>query len=98
MLKKPKILILDDSTSAVDTATDAKIRKGFREDLPEMTKIIIAQRIHSVMDADKILLLNDGRVTGFAPHEELMQTNEAYRSIYEAQTSGSGDFDEGGDL
>ena len=98
LLKKPKILILDDSTSAVDTATDAKIRKGFREDLPEMTKIIIAQRIHSVMDADKILLLNDGRVTGFAPHEELMQTNEAYRSIYEAQTSGSGDFDEGGDL
>ncbi|MBQ1305276.1 MAG: ABC transporter ATP-binding protein [Erysipelotrichales bacterium] len=98
LLKKPKILILDDSTSAVDTATDAKIRKGFREDLPEMTKIIIAQRIHSVMDADKILLLNDGRVTGFAPHEELMKTNEAYRSIYEAQTSGSGDFDEGGDL
>ena len=98
LLKKPKILILHDSTSAVDTATDAKIRKSFREDLPEMTKFIIAQRIHSVMDSDKIILLKDGKITGFGTHDELMKTNQAYREIYEAQTSGSGDFDEGGDF
>ena len=98
LLKKPKILILDDSTSAVDTATDAKIRKSFREDLPEMTKFIIAQRIHSVMDSDKIILLKDGKITGFGTHDELMKTNQAYQEIYEAQTSGSGDFDEGGDF
>ena len=98
LLKKPKILILDDSTSAVDTATDAKIRKSFREDLPEMTKFIIAQRIHSVMDSDKIILLKDGMISGFGTHDELMKTNQAYREIYEAQTSGSGDFDEGGDF
>ena len=94
LLKKPKILILDDSTSAVDTATDAKIRKGFREEIPDMTKIIITQRISSVMDADKILILEDGRITGFGKHEELLKSNETYASLYEAQSNGSGDFDE----
>ena len=93
LLKKPKVLILDDSTSAVDTATDAKIRKAFREVIPGTTKLIIAQRISSVQDADRILVLEDGAVSGFAPHEELLKTNEIYQEIYETQTQGGGDFD-----
>ena len=94
LLKSPKVLILDDSTSAVDTATDAKIRKAFREVIPETTKIIIAQRIASVQDADRILVLDDGRVSGFDSHENLMKTNAIYQEIYETQTKGGGDFDE----
>ena len=96
LLKKPKVLILDDSTSAVDTATDAKIRKAFREAIPGTTKLIIAQRISSVMDADRIIVMNDGRLDGFGTHEELLANNEIYRDVYESQTNGGGDFDEGG--
>ena len=94
LLKKPKVLILDDSTSAVDTATDARIRKAFREQIPNTTKFIISQRVSSIEDADKIIVLEDGHVDGFGTHEELMESNEIYRSIYESQTQGSGDFDE----
>lgn len=94
LLKKPKILILDDSTSAVDTATDAKIRKAFAEEIPDTTKFIIAQRISSIQDADHIIVLDDGKVNGFGTHEELLETNEIYRSVYESQTKGGGDFDE----
>ena len=94
LMKKPKILILDDSTSAVDTATDAKIRRAFREELPGMTKLIIAQRISSVMDADRIIVMEEGRVDGFGTHDELMQNNEIYREVYESQTGGNADFDE----
>ena len=98
LLKKPKILILDDSTSAVDTATDAKIRKAFREEIPGTTKLIIAQRISSIQDADRILVLDDGRINGFGTHEELLENNEIYRDVYESQTGGgNGDFDEKGD-
>lgn len=97
LLKKPKILILDDSTSAVDTATDARIRKAFREEIPNTTKIIIAQRISSVEHADRIIVMEDGAIDGFGTHEELLATNEIYKDIYESQTGGSGDFDEGGD-
>lgn len=93
LLKNPRILILDDSTSAVDTATDAKIRKAFREELPGMTKLIIAQRISSVQDADRIIVMEEGRVNGFGTHEELLKSNEIYREVYESQTSGNGDFD-----
>lgn len=96
LLKKPKILILDDSTSAVDTATDARIRKAFKEEIPGTTKIIIAQRISSVEHADRILVMEDGEVNGFGTHEELLANNEIYKDIYESQTSGNGDFDEGG--
>ncbi len=95
LLKSPKVLILDDSTSAVDTATDAKIRQAFREYIPDTTKIIIAQRISSVQDVDRIVVLNDGRVNGVGTHEELLAGNEIYRDVYESQTgAGSGDFDE----
>lgn len=94
LLKKPKILILDDSTSAVDTATDAKIRKAFREEIPDTTKLIIAQRISSVQDADRIIVLEHGEVNGFGTHDELLESNEIYRDIYESQTGGGGDFDE----
>ncbi len=94
LLKKPKVLILDDSTSAVDTATDSRIRQSFREYIPDTTKIIIAQRISSVMDADRIIVLNEGRLEGFGSHEELLQTNEIYRDVYESQQGGSKDFDE----
>lgn len=94
LLKKPKILILDDSTSAVDTATDARIRKAFREEIPGTTKLIIAQRISSVQDADRIIVMENGRIDGFGTHEELLAGNEIYRDIYESQTKGSGDFDE----
>ena len=96
LLKKPKVLILDDSTSAVDTAADARIRQAFREAIPGTTKLIIAQRISSVMDADRIIVLDDGRLNGFGTHEELLQSNEIYRDVYESQTQGGGDFDEGG--
>lgn len=96
LLKKPKILILDDSTSAVDTATDAKIRKAFAEEIPGTTKLIIAQRISSVQNADRIIVLNNGVIDGFGTHEELLAQNEIYRDVYESQTGGSGDFDEGG--
>ena len=97
LLKKPKVLILDDSTSAVDTATDAKIRAAFKTVIPGTTKLIIAQRISSVQDADRIIVLDDGRVDGFGTHEELLENNAIYRDVYEAQTNGAGDFDEGGD-
>ncbi len=93
LLKKPKILILDDSTSAVDTATDARIRKAFREEIPNTTKIIISQRISSIQDADRIIVLEDGCVDGFGTHEELLETNSIYREVYESQTQGGGDFD-----
>lgn len=96
LLKKPKILILDDSTSAVDTATDAKIRKAFAEEIPDTTKLIIAQRISSVEHADRIIVMDQGEISGFGTHEELLQTNEIYKEVYESQTGGSGDFDEAG--
>ena len=96
MLKKPKILILDDSTSAVDTATDARIREAFAKEIPNTTKLIIAQRISSVQDADSILVLNNGEIDGFGIHEELLDNNAIYREVYESQTSGGGDFDENG--
>ncbi len=96
LLKKPKILILDDSTSAVDTATDARIRKAFAEEIPDTTKLIIAQRISSVQNADRIIVMENGRVNGFGTHEELLADNEIYRDVYESQMSGSGDFDENG--
>lgn len=94
LLKKPKILILDDSTSAVDTATDAKIREAFARKIPGTTKLIIAQRISSVQDADRILVLDNGAVNGFDTHENLLENNRIYREIYEAQTKGGGDFDQ----
>ena len=94
LLKKPKVLILDDSTSAVDTATDAKIRRAFREEIPDTTILIIAQRISSVQDADRIIVMEDGKVNGFGTHEELLEQNDIYREVYESQTSGGGDFDE----
>ena len=97
LLKKPKVLILDDSTSAVDTATDAKIRKAFATEIPGTTKIIIAQRISSIQDADRIIVMDNGKIDAFAPHEELLRTNEIYKEVYEAQTqTGGGDFDENG--
>ncbi len=94
LLKKPKILILDDSTSAVDTATDARIRKAFREEIPDTTKLIITQRITSVKDADRIIVMEEGCVDGFGTHEELLAGNAIYREVYESQTNGGGDFDE----
>ena len=94
LLKQPKILILDDSTSAVDTATDAKIRQAFTQEIPGTTKLIIAQRISSVQEADRIIVMEDGQIQGFDSHERLLETNEIYRDIYESQTKGSGDFDE----
>ena len=97
LLKKPKILILDDSTSAVDTATDAKIRQAFREEIPGTTRIIIAQRVSSVMDCDRILVLENGRVDGFGSHEELLRGNAIYREVYESQTGSNADFDENAD-
>ena len=96
LLRKPKVLILDDSTSAVDTATDAKIRKAFREEIPGTTKIIIAQRISSVQDADRILVLDNGRIDGLDTHEELLKTNAIYQEVYSSQTQGGGDFDKQG--
>lgn len=96
LLKKPRILILDDSTSAVDTATDSKIRAALAKTIPRTTKLIIAQRISSVMDADRIIVMNDGKVDGFDTHENLLKNNEIYRDVYDSQTNGGGDFDEGG--
>jgi len=93
LLKNPKVLILDDSTSAVDTATDAKIRKALQTVIPGTTKIIIAQRISSVQDADRILVMDDGRISGFDTHENLLKSNAIYQEIYEAQTKSGGDFD-----
>ena len=97
LLKKPKVLILDDSTSAVDTATDAKIRRAFAQEIPDTTKFIIAQRVSSVQDADRILVMDEGQISGFGTHEELLQTNAIYQEVYESQTNGGGDFDEGGE-
>ena len=94
LLKKPKVLILDDSTSAVDTATDAKIRQAFAQKIPGTTKIIIAQRISSVENADRILVLDNGRVNGFDTHENLLKTNAIYREIYESQAGSGGGFDQ----
>lgn len=94
LLKKPKVLILDDSTSAVDTSTDAKIRKAFAEEIPGTTKLIIAQRVSSIQNADHIIVLENGEINGFGTHEELLENNEIYRDVYESQTSGNGDFDE----
>ena len=96
LLRKPKVLILDDSTSAVDTATDAKIRKAFREEIPGTTKIIIAQRISSVQDADRILVLDNGQINGIGTHEELLKNNAIYQEVYSSQTQGGGDFDKQG--
>ncbi|MBO5365191.1 MAG: ABC transporter ATP-binding protein, partial [Peptococcaceae bacterium] len=94
LLKNPKVLILDDSTSAVDTATDSRIRKVLADTIPGTTKIIIAQRIASVEHADRILVLEHGRISGFDTHEALLETNAVYQEIYEIQTKGGGDFDE----
>ena len=96
LLRKPKVLILDDSTSAVDTATDAKIRKAFREEIPGTTKIIIAQRISSVQDADRILVLDNGQINGLGTHAELLASNAIYQEVYSSQTQGGGDFDKQG--
>ena len=89
LLKKPKILILDDSTSAVDTKTDALIRKAFAEEIPDTTKIIIAQRISSIENADKIIVMDDGGINAVGTHEELLKTNEIYREVYTSQTKSS---------
>ena len=98
LLKNPKVLILDDSTSAVDTATDARIREAFAREIPGTTKLIIAQRISSVQNADRIIFMNDGEIDGFGSHEELLSANRIYREVYESQTQGGGDFDEKGGL
>lgn len=96
LLKKPKVLILDDSTSAVDTATDAKIRKAFAEEIPETTKLIIAQRVASVQNADRIIVMDNGMVTAFDTHERLLEMSDIYREVFESQTGGNADFDENG--
>lgn len=94
LLKKPKVLILDDSTSAVDTATDARIRRAFAEEIPDTTKLIIAQRISSIQSADRIIVMDEGKISGFGTHEELMKTNAIYQDVYNSQIKGGGDFDE----
>ena len=97
LLKNPKILILDDSTSAVDTATDAKIRSAFVNQIPDVTKIIIAQRISSIQEADRIVVLEDGQINGIGTHNELIENNDIYKEVYESQLNGNGDFDRKGD-
>ena len=97
LLKKPKILILDDSTSAVDTATDARIRRAFAEEIPDTTKLIIAQRVSSLQNADRIIVMDNGEINGFGTHEELLKTNAIYQEVFHSQTGGAGDFDEGGE-
>ena len=97
LLKKPKILILDDSTSAVDTATDARIRRAFAEEIPDTTKLIIAQRVSSIQNADRIIVMDNGEINGFGTHEELLKTNAIYQEVFNSQTGGAGDFDEGGE-
>ena len=94
ILKSPRVLILDDSTSAVDTATEAKIRDGLAKSMPDTTKIIIAQRISSVQHADHILVIEDGHINGYGTHDQLVRSNEIYREIYESQSRGGGDFDQ----
>ena len=94
LLKDPKVLILDDSTSAVDTATEARIRRSFAEDIPETTKIIISQRVVSVQDADRIIVMDDGGIDAFDTHENLLGNNAIYQEIYDTQMNGGGDFDE----
>ena len=94
LLKKPKVLILDDSTSAVDTATDASIRAAFAKEIPGTTKIIIAQRISSVQSADRILVLDDGKIDAFDTHDNLLKSNAIYQEIYTSQQEGGGDFDQ----
>ena len=91
LLKKPKVLSLDDSTSAVDTKTDAMIRKAFREEIPDTTKIIIAQRVSSVEDADMIIVMDDGKINGIGTSQELLKTNDIYREVYESQVKGGGE-------
>ena len=98
LLKKPQILILDDSTSAVDTATDAKIRKAFSEEIPDTTKLIISQRVSSVENADRIVVMNNGEIDAVGTHEELMESCEIYKETYIAQTVGNGDFDKKGEM
>ena len=93
----PKILILDDSTSAVDTATDARIRRAFAEEIPDTTKLIIAQRVSSIQNADRIIVMDNGEINGFGTHEELLKTNAIYQEVFHSQTGGAGDFDEGGE-
>lgn len=95
-MQNPKILILDDSTSAVDTATDAKIKRAFAEDIPGTTKLIVSQRISSIENADRILVIDGGSISGFDTHENLLKTNDIYKEIYAAQTQDGGDFDEPG--
>mgnify|MGYP000650614516 CR=1 FL=1 len=97
LLKKPKVLILDDSTSAVDTATDARIRRAFAEEIPDTTKLIIAQRVSSIQNADRIIVMDNGEINGFGTHEELLKTNAIYQEVFHSQTGGAGDFDEGGE-
>ena len=94
LMKKPKVLILDDSTSACDTATDAKIRKAFATKIPGTTKLIIAQRVSSVQDADRIIVMENGAIDAFDTHENLLKSNEIYREIYVSQQQGGGDFDQ----
>ena len=98
LLKKPQILILDDSTSAVDTATDAKIRKAFNEEIPDTTKLIISQRVSSVENADRIVVMNNGEIDAIGTHDQLMESCDIYKETYIAQTVGNGDFDKKGEM